>query len=91
MLQLLSDSGGMAVGLVTVALALFWLGRALRSDTRLSRRLEDRITKLETGQERDGRRIAQLENVLRAHGIPVPPWPITDDDPYPTATARSAS
>lgn len=79
--QLVNDAGGLAA----LALALFFVARSIRADARFDRRLaqhsdrlEERIKVLEAKQVREERRRYQLEAILRAAGIPIPPWP--DDD-----------
>lgn len=79
----LGDVGGLGA----LALALFWVGRSIRADARLTRRfaeladkLEGRVARLERLVRRQRARISQLEAVLRQRGIPVPGWPAAVDD-----------
>lgn len=78
---------GDAGGLGALAIALFWVGRSIRADARLTRRfaaladkLERRVERLERLVRRQRARIAQLEDLLRGRGIPVPGWPVATDD-----------
>lgn len=80
MVDLIGQLATQGTSLVLVVLVMVWLGSGLRTDRHLSRRLEERIRRLEHDQRRDGRRIVQLEDVLRLAGMTVPPWPELDDD-----------
>lgn len=84
-------------GGAALILALFAVARSMLVDTRLSRRieryagqLEDRIRKLERTQARQRSRIFQLEALLRLAGIPIPPWPASEDDEPQTPGAPRA-
>ncbi|MDO8107152.1 hypothetical protein Q6348_08075 [Isoptericola sp. b441] len=76
MLPVSSDVAGVAL----VVLLLWSVFLALRSDTRLSKRFESRIGALERSNRRAYKRIHQLEDVLRAEGVTVPPWPDPEPD-----------
>lgn len=74
-------------GLAAFTLALFAISRGIRADTarrmdRFTLRLEKRIRTLERRLDRAERRRYQLEAILRAAGIELPPWPL-DHDPDP--------
>lgn len=58
-------------GLLGLAMGLFFLGFALRSDRRLNRRIEAQV-------ERLWARVGQLEHVLTDAGMTLPPWPPED-------------
>lgn len=63
-------------GFGSFSLALFAMYRTLRRD----QQLDSRVDKIERRVTRYQHRVYQLEAILRAHGIAVPPWTINPDD-----------
>ena len=68
-----------------LVLALFGVYKALSRDNAkrfdaYTERLEERLGSVERRLNRYQHRVYQLEAILRAHGIPVPPWTATPDD-----------
>lgn len=73
-------------GLGALAVALFWVGLAIRNNARLTRMWRDtaeelskRVATLERSYERERARRIQLEGALRDAGVPVPPRRDDDD------------
>lgn len=69
----LNELANAGTGLVSIAMALFFVGFALRSDRRLNRRVEDQLKLLWS-------RVTQLEDVLTDAGMTLPPWPSPQND-----------
>jgi len=72
-------------GLAGLILGLFAVYRGLRADSnrrfdRYTDTLEQRFAKVERRLARYQQRVYQLEAILRANGIQVPPWTATPDD-----------
>lgn len=74
-----------AGGFVAFSVALFGVARAMRSDNAkrfdtYTRGLESRVTALENKLNLSERRRFQLEAILRAAGLAIPPWPDPEFD-----------
>ena len=84
MIDLLNDVFNSGTSIVTIGALLWLLVRSLRTDVRLTRRLEHRLRSIEASNRRAYSRIFQLEDVLRGAGISIPPWsnPEPDDDSH---------
>jgi hypothetical protein len=72
-------------GFAALSVALFGIARALRADNAkrfdtYTARLESRVTALENKLNLSERRRYQLEAILRAAGLPIPPWPDPEFD-----------
>lgn len=80
-----SDVSINLTGIAGFVVALFLIFLALRSDNakrfdRYTRRLEERVSALETKLNLSERRRYQLEAILRAAGLSIPPWPDPEND-----------
>lgn len=79
------ESGALTVGgIAAFAVALFFVGLAIRRDASAridaySARLEHRVEQLEAKLNRALIRAFRLESILRAAGIPIPKWLDCDD------------
>lgn len=79
-MSLLNDVVLSVCGLTAFVIALYGIGRAMRADNakrfdKYTNKLETRVKALEDKLNLSERRRYQLEEILRAAGLPIPPWP----------------
>lgn len=83
--SLLDDVILSASGLLAFVIALYGIGRAMRTDNarrfdQYTNKLEHRVSALEDKLNLSERRRYQLEAILRAAGLPIPTWPDPEFD-----------
>jgi hypothetical protein len=83
--SLLNDAILSLCGLTAFVIALYGVGRAMRTDNarrfeQYTNKLEKRVSALEDKLNLSERRRYQLEAILRAAGLPITPWPDPEFD-----------